>query len=61
MSQKPIYERDVRFGRAYVTALRLQHELELANMPTQAAQAREIRRQVHVRLLALAANAERPT
>ena len=61
MSRYPLSSKDTEYGRVYITALRLQHLCELARMDVQAAQAREIRRQAHVRLLALAANAERPS
>ena len=57
---RPPPVKDTEYGRVYVAALRLQHLCEIAGMTVQAAQAREIRRQAHVRLLALAANIEGP-
>jgi hypothetical protein len=59
MSRNPSTPKDAEYGRVYLAALRLQHLCEMAGMDTQAAQAREIRRQAHVRLNALAANADR--
>jgi hypothetical protein len=52
--------KDRQYGDVYVAALRLQHVCEIAGMDTQAAQAREIRRQAYVRLNALAATTEKP-
>jgi hypothetical protein len=49
-------QRDHEFGAVYDEALRLQEMAEKAGMSKQARQAREIRRQAHVRLLALHAN-----
>jgi hypothetical protein len=51
--QKEVQQRDHEYGRAYVAALILQHLLEIAEMPVQATQAREIRSQVELRLLSL--------
>jgi hypothetical protein len=46
-------QKDHEYGQVYLDALRLQHVCEKAGMRAQAAQAREIRRQAHIRLVAL--------
>jgi hypothetical protein len=56
MPRAPLSQMDTEYGRVFVTALKLQHLCELAGMEAQARQAREIRRQAHIRLMAVAAN-----
>ena len=53
VDQQRYAQLDHEYGAVYTSALKLQHECEKAGMVTQAAQAREIRRQVHIRMLAL--------
>jgi hypothetical protein len=50
--------KDLEYGCVYDTALKLQEQCEMAGMARQAAQAREIRRQAHQRLVALHAHRE---
>jgi hypothetical protein len=53
-------QKDHEYGQVYLDALRLQHDCEKAGMRVQAAQAREIRRQAHIRLLALSTSQDSP-
>jgi hypothetical protein len=53
--------KDHEYGCVYLTALKLQQDCEKAGMLRQAAQAREIRRQAHQRLVALHAHRSEDT
>jgi hypothetical protein len=48
-------ERDSEYWRVYIDALKTQHDCEIAGMTGGARLAREIRRQAHIRLVALGA------
>ena len=55
MSRDPGYvQKDAEYWSVYRDALRLQASCEMAQMPVQAAQAREVRKQARLRLAALA-------
>jgi hypothetical protein len=51
-------QREADYWAAYLAALRLQARCEMAGIDTQAEQAREIRRQARLRLVALYAAGE---
>ena len=53
MTETEYQEKDHEHGRVVLDALKLQHSCEMAGVPVQAAQAREIRRQATQRHAAL--------
>ena len=53
MDPRNLWQKDSEYWRVYLDAKRLQAACEMAGMETQAAQAREIRAQAFLRLVAM--------